>query len=324
MTSSKPPALRSPHDRLFKATFSQPEEAARLVKTALPPELAETINWNSLALEPGSFVDETLKWRHTDLLFSARQQDQSLLIYLLIEHQSQNDNLMAFRMSTYVHRILEQHVAGHPNTRDLPPVVPLVISHAAQSWTAPLELIDLFDIDDSARTVAAPYLPNLRYFLDDLSAQTEEALQQRQLSEEGKLTVLALRQARVKFFAEALKRWAALLRNLQQRPGGHDNTARFLSYMLDVGDDPPEELRDVLQTHIGPEASEVVMSTAERLREEGRLQGQARTLLRLLELKFGRVPEGTADRLAHATAEQLDQWTERVLTANALNDVLDS
>lgn len=59
------------HDKLFKWTFSQVEHARGELELVLPPPLLERIDLASLAHCPGSFVDEALKERHSDLLFSA-------------------------------------------------------------------------------------------------------------------------------------------------------------------------------------------------------------------------------------------------------------
>src|SRR5690606_4592716 len=61
----------SPHDALVKRTFSVPANAAGEIRAVLPEALAARIDWESLALEPGSFVDDEGRERHTDLLFSA-------------------------------------------------------------------------------------------------------------------------------------------------------------------------------------------------------------------------------------------------------------
>lgn len=322
MPTSKPPTVNTPHDKLFKATFVEPRHAASLVQSVVPAGLLEGTAWDTLRPEDKSFVDEALASRHTDILFTVERQGQQLLLYFLIEHQSQNDPLMAYRVSRYVHRVLERYANANPSARTLPMVLPLVVSHVPKAWSAPLELLDLFEVPEDARSTAAPYLPRLRYFLEDLSAQTEEAIILRKLSDEATLTFLALREATTKSFVAALKRWAGILRRLQATPDGLSKTARFLHYMLDVGEDPPETLRDVLQENLGPEASDLVMSTAERLREEGRLEGQAKLLLRLLELKFGALPEGTSDRLLGASSEQIERWGDRVLTATSLDDAL--
>lgn len=56
-------------------------------------------------------------------------------------------------------------------------------------------------------------------------------------------------------------------------------------------------------------------------RRKGLRQGHAETLLKLLGLRFGRLSAATTARVARATIEQLDAWTERVLTAKTLDEV---
>ena len=45
-------------------------------------------------------------------------------------------------------------------------------------------------------------------------------------------------------------------------------------------------------------------------------------LLRLLQRKFGTLPEGMRERIETADEESLLEWSERVLTASRLEDVL--
>ncbi len=56
-------------------------------------------------------------------------------------------------------------------------------------------------------------------------------------------------------------------------------------------------------------------------RAEGRVQGKAALLSRQLTLKFGQLPAHVAQRLADATETELDRWSERVLSADALEGV---
>ena len=46
-------------------------------------------------------------------------------------------------------------------------------------------------------------------------------------------------------------------------------------------------------------------------------------MARLLQLRFGELPQSVQDRLASATVEQLDTWAERVLTAPSLDSVFE-
>ncbi|WP_437723446.1 DUF4351 domain-containing protein [Sorangium sp. So ce861] len=84
----------------------------------------------------------------------------------------------------------------------------------------------------------------------------------------------------------------------------------------------------------GPEAKEEIVTIADYLREEGRregrlageregrLEGQRSTLLKLLRLRFGDLPEPIEVRIRAADAGQIEGWTERVLTAPTLDDAL--
>ena len=57
---------------------------------------------------------------------------------------------------------------------------------------------------------------------------------------------------------------------------------------------------------------------------EGKAEGKADTLLKLLELKFGELPDATTHRVRGATLEQLDSWIERIFQATSLEDVFAS
>ena len=45
-------------------------------------------------------------------------------------------------------------------------------------------------------------------------------------------------------------------------------------------------------------------------------------LAKLLALKFGELPGAVRERLAKGSADELDLWAERVLTAESLDEVL--
>ncbi|MBC8072562.1 MAG: Rpn family recombination-promoting nuclease/putative transposase, partial [Deltaproteobacteria bacterium] len=80
-----------PHDALFRSAFEQPAHAAGTLRHVLSADLAAAVDWRTLRLEPGSFVDPELADHHTDLLFSARLGGAAALIYVLLEHQSTAD-----------------------------------------------------------------------------------------------------------------------------------------------------------------------------------------------------------------------------------------
>jgi hypothetical protein len=60
----------------------------------------------------------------------------------------------------------------------------------------------------------------------------------------------------------------------------------------------------------------------ERGMAQGIEKGRLDTLTRLLNRRFGPLPESTLARLQSATPDQLDLWTDRVLDAPTLEAVL--
>lgn len=63
------------------------------------------------------------------------------------------------------------------------------------------------------------------------------------------------------------------------------------------------------------------MTTADRLRAEGRVEGRAEFLLYLLSMRFGPTPRGISDRIHAADGAQVVTWAQRLLTASTLDEV---
>ena len=49
--------LHQPHDKLVKSTFSDPDNARAFLQAHLPRKLTRRIDWSTLALVSGSFID---------------------------------------------------------------------------------------------------------------------------------------------------------------------------------------------------------------------------------------------------------------------------
>ena len=57
-------------------------------------------------------------------------------------------------------------------------------------------------------------------------------------------------------------------------------------------------------------------------RQEGRQEGEAQLFSRLLALKFGPIPEDKQRLIESADSQKLRQWSERILTAQSMDEVL--
>lgn len=56
--------------------------------------------------------------------------------------------------------------------------------------------------------------------------------------------------------------------------------------------------------------------------QQGKHQGEALVLERQLRLKFGALPDAVQRRIEQASEQTLLEWSERVLTASRLDEVL--
>jgi Domain of unknown function (DUF4351) len=57
-------------------------------------------------------------------------------------------------------------------------------------------------------------------------------------------------------------------------------------------------------------------------RREARHEGEALVLLRQMRLKFGEIPDAIRERIEQADSDTLLAWSERILTASHIEDVI--
>lgn len=342
--------MSTPHDALFKYVFSQPEHAASELKAVLPTALAERLDWNSLELQPASFVDERLNGRQADLLFTVDCAGREAYLYVLLEHQSTSDPLMAFRLLRYLVRIWEAFLASNPGATRLPAIIPVVVHHSDTGWTAAQDLSSVLDLDTQTLALVGQYVPQFRFVLDDLSDVQAKALRGRSMTAAGTAGLMLLSRARSApdLMAE-MSRFLDVFRQVASAKNGLEALSAYLQYAFEVGDVQPDDLRSFAH-QIGPVAEEAFMTAAQILTKqsfaegktegieqghaegkvegkveglaEGALVGRAKLILRQLGLRFGSLSELNQAKVQQASAEQLDLWAEQVLTAKSLQEVL--
>ena len=312
----------SPHDALFKAVLGKPEHARGALRTVVPAAVAEALDWQTLANCPGSFIDPVLTGRHADSLFSvAWRGGGEALVYVLFEHQSTSDDRMAFRCLRYLVRIWERWLADHPRSVKLPIIVPVVLYHGAEPWSAPLAFDALLDIPDAVRPALAPHLVRFSYLMDDLSEIPDDQLRSRAMTALARLVQACFKHARTRAdLLEILGGWAEVVRDVIRAPHGLEALALVMRYILLVNDHvEPEELQAFLDRVAGPDAKDTIMTAGENLIQ----QGERAVLLRLLRQRFGSQVDAEIERrLAAASAAQITTWVGRVLPAATLTELL--
>jgi predicted transposase/invertase (TIGR01784 family) len=120
--------IHHPHDLMVRAVLSDLTAAASFLQTHLPEAVSQALNWATLKLLEGSFVDEDLRESEADLLYEVEHvsSETVLWVYILLEHQSTPDRWMRLRLLKYCCRIWDLSFRDYPDQRDLRAIVPLV------------------------------------------------------------------------------------------------------------------------------------------------------------------------------------------------------
>ncbi|MGV9414233.1 Rpn family recombination-promoting nuclease/putative transposase [Nocardia sp. NPDC003693] len=316
--SGDPKRPDKPHDALFRQMMSHPDAVAGELRAVLPEAVAAQIDWACMRPQSCSFVSAELRARFSDVLFATRWAGRDALVYVLLEHQRKSDPLMAFRMLAYVVRIWERYLEKHPGAKRLPAVIPVVV-HAGtdgKPWSHSVEVADLIDVEPSMAAALSGVLPRMGFLLDDLATVDAAAL-------------LARRPARVRVTLTLLKSapgnrhlerdLSALIADLTTLTT--TELDRVLEYILVVGDTVVDDLLPVID-QLGPEIKEAFVTTAERLRAEGLVEGRAEMLIEQLSQRFGPVPDPVADAIRAQSSVRLQEMGRRVLTAASLAEVI--
>ncbi|MEP7125446.1 MAG: Rpn family recombination-promoting nuclease/putative transposase, partial [Byssovorax sp.] len=106
------------------------------------------------------------------------------------------DGLMSFRLLRYEVRIWERWLRDNPEAHKLPVILPVVLHHSVAGWTGGVAFADLLDVDEATLVDVAPYVPNFRFVLEDISHETDEALRARAITALARLSLWCLRHAR--------------------------------------------------------------------------------------------------------------------------------
>ena len=319
--------LHQPHDKLVKSTFSDPDNARAFLQAHLPRKLTRRIDWSTLNLASGSFIDPEFAATSSDLLFTAQIDDRPALLYILFEHQNQEDPLIALRLLTYMVRIWNDHLRNNPGASKLPPILPLVLAQDNKPWKSSTRFADLIEIPAGAGEELKKHIPDFEFQLVELFRMPFEKILGTPM---GILTLRALKAEKLQALLADPVWDEALL--VQLSPASFEMLMR---YILDRDLDKPA-FRKKLKTLHNPKLSKNAMSLAEQFRQEGirkgRQQGRQegrqeglifskqQDILEALEIRFDRVPEGLREEIETITETAKLQSLHRAAIRSATLD----
>lgn len=306
--------LQHPHDHFVREFFSEPAHAREFLSTVLPMALADTLDWARLRGEPATFIDEDLREQHSDLLFSVPSRTgEPQQVYLLFEHKSALDRRLSRQLLGYLARI-------YAAQSELAPVIPVVFYHGEAPHPAGQRFSADLSLSPERRALYQPYIPDFGYVLFDLARTQPQAWGSLAL----RVFLAALNSARDPYPT----RLAGVLRladQLLREPESTRIVHALLVYLFQVTDLKPTQWRTLLTPPPSPDLEAAMISTAQQLFEqgkiEGKIEGETLFLERLLQAKFGKLSQSYQHRIAAADPETLLSWGERVLNASTLAEI---
>lgn len=321
------------HDRSYRQFFTHRRMIRDLLRDIVGDRWVELIDLGSGEQVNASFVSARHKSRESDVIWKFRRKDgkEPVYVYILMEFQSRPDPSMPVRLMEYVIHFYQSLKANQPGTgwRNLPLVIPMVIYNGVEPWNVPTDLGSLIGDLDPATEM---YRPQLRYRLVDESSYSREEL----AALESPVADL--------FWLERSRGWPDVHTSVQRLrrsipPAEGDLRRAFETWLQKVVrprlglpeegtfEETPtlEEFETMLAESIDRWNRELreegVQEGLQKGLQEGLQKGEARILLRQLRLKFGPLAPETEERVRAADAEQLVEWSERVLGAERVEDV---
>jgi predicted transposase/invertase (TIGR01784 family) len=271
--------IHHPHDLMVRAVLSDLAEAASFLQAHLSEEVSQALNWSTLKLLEGSFVDEDLRGSEADLLYGIEpvSGEESVWVYILLEHQSTPDRWMRFRLLKYCCRIWDMSFRQQPDQHELRAIVPLVFYQGERSWSYSSEFADLFA--ESVRNW--PGVPRFSHGLIDQSGLQPEEVQGEVKAQIMQLVMMAAYHPTLAWMDQV----ARLLDSLSSlAPSGGINYVRiFVLYVLSTQEpEAAQSFRDVLRQY-APEVGDDVMTYAQQLLAAGEQKGKVRNQVEVIE-----------------------------------------
>lgn len=288
--------ILNPHDKFFRGSMKDIRIAREFFEFHLPEKFRNRVDLSTLKLCNGSFVDERHSQRFTDILYSVLLEEQLAYFFLLVEHQSTPDELMAFRLLTYLCRIMQEHI-DQTKSKVLPIVVPLVFFHGKSPYPYTTDLYDLFGEHKSL----AKEIFLQPFHLIDVGTIPDEELRKRQWAG---LMEFAMKHVFARDVLPLIREMMPQLKRIDKL-GENSYIMRIFDYLMTVGDiHDSETFIEVVTQNLSPQLGAEIMTFAERLRQEGIEKGIKTIALKLLQKE--NMPLSAIAELTGLTLEQLN------------------
>ena len=286
-----------------------------------------------LRLTSESFVSEELQDLYSDVLFEATVQNtehrwskpgkanrtsSKILVYILFEHKSQAEHFTLLQLYRYMGEIWGRYT-GEKSSGDteqklkpaakrkhepLPQIIPIIIYHGKDPWSAPLRFSEFFG--SAARFAATG--PELCPLLVDVHRIDESLVERLSLPTRVAFAAFKSTSTGKKADIRAAVRLAETM-SLEERR----SFIGAMTYLVEASPQPAKYV--IFRTVTEPRWREAVKTVGDLLRNEGVLKARREVLVRQLTKKFG---------LSDVDRELIEATDNADLLGAALDEIIDA
>lgn len=327
--------VQNPHDKFFRETMGNVPTAKEFLHHYLPKNILQVIDLDTIEVQKDSFINKEFKDYFSDLVFRVVISGKEGYISFLFEHKSYPDKAIAIQLLKYMAEIWGMKMKKE-EVNGLPIVIPLVVYHGKSKWRFPLHLGAFLNGFEEMPQHVKEYLPNFHYLLYDLSDYSDEEIKG---NAQLRIMLKLLRDVATKSTEEFLRSFyeaSHALIEIEDKQKGIEFFEITLRYVFnavrDLTKKDMEQIVRQIETTF-PEGSEVAMTLADILREEGMQEGLekgrqegasqalAKTALNQLTEKFGALPEHLKENIRQADLATLENILQNIFKYQSLDEV---
>ena len=341
--------IREFSDRSIKWLLETPDNVRGLL-LAIASDLAKRIDYSKLEKIDKTFIHDDFRKREADILFTVpfiedpEKPNQEVIIFILIEQQSDFDPTMAFRIFHYMAQIWEmqrREFEGQKkpiNQWRFQPIVPIVFYTGREDWKTPIDMRYLVELPASLEQ----FIPKYEVLFLNLKTMSSNQLIQDDHPFGWILRVIQEGESPLDKFSEALHK---AIEHLEKMPlDERINWEKLIIFLLAFiyHRREPEEVRElinILETNVveksrREEVKKMGESMAQLLIEEGKEIGREigkeigsvtakhDYLIRLLKFRFRSLPQEIIEKIESIEKiDQLDAIFECILNVDTIEEL---
>lgn len=198
-------------------------------------------------------------------------------IFIFCEHKSYTDKAISFQLLRYMAEIWITKLKKQ-GEKELPVIIPLVIYHGAVPWNIETRLGSMLAGYKDFNKKIRKYVPDYEYLVYDITNYTDE-----EIKGEARVRILftlfrdVQRAESIEELIETIEKVVMYLQELEDKQTGIEYFETVMRYVFSAAKNLNREDVDKIVNTVGniyPEGSDIMMTLADILRDEGKKEGE--------------------------------------------------